>query len=163
MPTYDKQKQNMYKQLKIKILLTGTTKINTLYTRHEDQPNGRKSCLDQCFSTHPQKINSHTTHYQSFSDHAMLEINKSAKNIQNSRKYIQIRSLKNFKPEEFKDNIRNHQRYISTLHEKYTNIIANNINVILQESLANMAPIKRIQLSEKKHPDTKSGSKTVNG
>ena len=96
MPPYDKTKRNMYMMLKEKILMTGTTKINKLYTRYENQPDGRKSCLDHCFSTHPQKISSHKTHYETFSDHAMLEINKAAKNIQSNRIFFTDKITKKF-------------------------------------------------------------------
>ena len=95
-PSYGKTKQGFYHQLRDRILSTGTYKINTDYTRPSDQPGGRNTCIDHVYSMHPEKINSHSTHYSTFSDHAMLEINKRCKKIQNNKKYIKVRSMTNF-------------------------------------------------------------------
>ena len=75
----DKQRMTFYTPLRDKILVGGTTKINSEYTRHDNQPNRRFSCLDHCYTNNPLKVNSHTTHHSTFSDHSMLEINKMVK------------------------------------------------------------------------------------
>ena len=87
-PAMTDKKQNMYTYLKDNILQKGTAKINFEYTHQDCQPTGRKSCLDHVYSNNPQKISSFTTHYATSSDHAMIEVNKYNKNIQNKIKYI---------------------------------------------------------------------------
>ena len=146
---YDRQKHSMSELLKDKILSQGTDQVNTDFTRIENQPDGRKSCLDQIFTTNPEKMNSHRTHLSTCSDHAMIEYNKKAKNIKIEKKYIKIRSMKNFKQNEFKENLRQHPKYISTLYEGESQIITNNITTMLQDSLNNMAPVVRIQITSK--------------
>ena len=146
---HDKQQYDLYKVLKEKILFTGTTKVNNEYTLQDNKPTGRKSCLDHCYTNVPQKINSYTTHHSTFSDHTLLEVNKAARNIQNEKKYIKIRSLKNYEPQTFKENILNHLLLVETMYEVETNTIANNITEILQQSVNDMAPVVRIQISAK--------------
>ena len=76
---YDRQRASLYEELKQKILTGGTTKINTTYTRVDDQLDRRKSCLDHFYTNYPLKINNHVTHHSTFSDHALLEVNKTVK------------------------------------------------------------------------------------
>ena len=150
---YDKKKHPLYLELREKILTTGTTKLNTEYTRVDNQPGGRISCLDHVYTNMPQKISSFTTHHNTFSDHSMVEVNKNVKNKITNKKYIKIRSLKNYRPAQFVENVKNHYKYIETMHEVDTNTIARNITQIMQESVSDMAPIRRIQLSAKNvHP-----------
>ena len=148
-PNYDRQRHQFYLKLREKILDTGTTKLNTEYTRHDNPPHGRKSCLDHSYTTHPEKITNYSTEHSTFSDHAMLTINKRIKKLKITKKYLKIRSMKNYDRIQFKENIQNHPLYISTLYEGSTQIIAQNITTILQQSLETMAPVVRVQLSEK--------------
>ena len=147
MSTFDKQRQKLYEILKEKILDGGTVKINSEYTRQDNPPHGRLSCLDHAYTTHPQKISSHTTDHATFSDHATVEINKAVRTIIDTKKFIRIRTMKNFNKNDYIDRIINHHKYITTLHERDTDTIANNITQIIQESATPSAPIKRIQLS----------------
>ena len=73
-PPYKRQKQTLYKQLKDRIL--GTFKTNTEYIRVDIQPGGKATCLDHCYTSNPEKINSHRTYHSTFSDHSMVEVNK---------------------------------------------------------------------------------------
>ena len=146
---YDKQKSQMVKILKEKILQNGTTKINKDFTRQDNIPDRRKSCLDQIFTNKPEKMNNTKTHYSTFSDHAMVEFNKNIKKKTNTKRYIKIRSMKNFNNENSKNNILNHELYISTMYENNTDKIAENITKIIQDSAKPEAPIKKIQISSK--------------
>ena len=95
-------------------------------------------------------MSSHFTHQSTFSDHAMLEINKAAKkNVQNTKKFLKNRSMKNFIPQDFKERIKNHHLFIETLYETNTDVISNNITKILQYSADPTAPVVCIQLSAK--------------
>ena len=42
----------------------------------------------------------------------MVELNKAAKKVLNVNKYIQIRSLKDYNPTQFVENIKNHHKLI---------------------------------------------------
>ena len=75
MKPYDRQKQTMYKLLRETILATGTTEINSEFTREDSQPGGRRSCIDHLYYTHPEKVNSFNTYHDTFSDHMMVELN----------------------------------------------------------------------------------------
>ena len=79
---YDRRKYPLYQMLKERILTMGNIKINQEYTRYEIQPLGRYSCLDQIFTTHPEKVNNHTTIHTTFSDHSMVILNKKTKKNQ---------------------------------------------------------------------------------
>ena len=149
LPQYDRQKAPLYHILRDQILLKGTTKINTEYTRQEGQLDGRKSCLDHVYSNQPQQICSYQTIHSTFSDHAMVMAIKSAKKIQNEKKYIKIRSLKNYKTQTFIENIRNHHLYVELFYEMEPEIIATGVTRIMQESLEEIAPVKRIQITSR--------------
>ena len=146
---FDRQRQKFYNTLKENILDGGTTIVNTEFTRHDNPPHGRKSCLDQVYTTHPLKITHHTTTHSTFSDHALIEIHKAAKDIKDNKQFIRIRTMKNFDKNYYSENIINHFKYITTLYEKDPEIITKNITEIIQESASKTAPIKRIQLSLK--------------
>ena len=137
--------------LRDRILNTGTNKINKEYTRSEIQPGGRTSCLDHIYTTHPEKItNNHNTEHSTFSDHSMVMMNKRIKKLMSQKSYIKIRSMKNFNIPQYRENISNHNLFISTLYEAEPQVISDNITTILQDSLKQMAPVVRIQLSQKK-------------
>ena len=140
-PDYEKPKQNFYKKLRDKILINGTYKINSEYTRVDSQPGGRQACLDHIYSTNPEKINSHHTHHNTFSDHAMLELNKKCKNIKNTKKFIKIRSMKNFDKQKYCENLQNHPDYIEILHERDTDVIVEKLTRMIQDSLRQIAPV----------------------
>ena len=147
--SYDKQRQPLCQILKEKILSNGTTKINHEYTRHDNPPTGRKSCIDHAYSTHPEKINNIWTEHSTFSDHSMVVVCKRIKKMKITKKYLKIRSMKNYNKTTFKENLQNHHMYISTLYEASPHIISENITTMLQDSLEQMAPVTRIQLSNK--------------
>ena len=148
MSNFDKHRQKLYDILKETILDGGTAKINNEYTRHDNPPNGRFSCLDHAYTTHPLKISNHKTDHTTFSDHASVEINKAVREIKQSKKFIRIRSMKNFNKNDYTERIVNHHKYILTLHENDPDEIAKNITQIIQDSATQTAPIKRIQLSQ---------------
>ena len=118
MPPYERSKQIFYKNLRENILNNGTYKINQEFTRQDIQPEGRKTCLDHLYTTNPEKISSFKTHHKSFSDHALLEMNRNGKKIKNTKKFIRICSMKNFDREKFKENLQNHPDYVEILYEK---------------------------------------------
>ena len=140
---YDKAKIPLYLMLRERILNTGTTKVNSEYTRSENQPGGRISCLDHIYTNHPEKINNHTTIHSTFSDHSMVILNKRVKKLESQRSYIKIRSMKNMNIPLYKENIENHNLFISTLYEPEPQVISTNITTMLQDSLKTMAPVVR--------------------
>ena len=148
-PQYDKVRHPMYERLRDKILQVGTSKINQEYTRIDSPPHGRMSCLDHIYYTNPEKVNSIKTIHSTFSDHSMVEMNIKVKKIKTTNKFIKIRSFKDYSIQTFQENIRNHPLYVSTIYEMDTQTITQNLISILQESLAEIAPVKRIQLSSK--------------
>ena len=148
-PQYDKNKMDMYYLLRDKILLTGTRKINSEYTRIDHQTQGRKSCLDQIFTNRPEKVNNFTTHHSTFSNHSMVEININVKKKINTKKFIKIRTMKNYNKQTFNENISNHGLYIETMYENQSDKIAENIIQILKESVNPVAPIIRIQMTSR--------------
>ena len=148
-PEYEKHKQTFYNKLKEKILMTGTFKLNTEHTRVDHQPGGRATCLDHIYTTNPERISSHHTHQSTFSDHALLELNKKCKKFQNTKNFIKIRSMKNFDRTQYKENLKEHPLFIETLYTKDPDTIAQNITQMIQESLAEMSPVIRIQMSSK--------------
>ena len=96
MPPYEKQKQQLYKELKDRILSTGTVKINTEYTHVDIQPGGRSTCLDHIYTTNPEKVNSHQTLHNTFSDHSLIELNKKCKKPQKLSKISKNKVNENF-------------------------------------------------------------------
>ena len=57
--------------------------------------------------------------------------------------------MKNFDRAKFRTNIQNHPKYIELLYDRDTDSIADGITTMIQESIEEMSPVIRIQLSEK--------------
>ena len=79
----------------------------------------------------------------------MIKFNKRCKNIVNMKKFIQIRSMTNLNSEIFKLNLQTHPKYIHIMYDKDPETIANDIIEMVQDSLTDIAPVKRIKLSTK--------------
>ena len=58
--------------------------------------------------------------------------------------------MKNYDDKIFRENLSNHELYISTLYENDTMTISKNITKMMQDSCHDIAPVIRVQLNEKK-------------
>ena len=99
-----------------------------------------------------EKIISHDSGISHFSDHTLQILCRRSKGIQSNQNYIRLRSYKNFKPQEYRNNIINHELYIETLYEGETDKITENLQKIIQDSIEPLAPIKILQVSHKNLP-----------
>ena len=123
-------------------------------TRLTNNFTGKQAALDQAWSNKPEKITSVITHCDTFSDHKMVEINRHVKGIVNTRKYIKVRSFKNFNNAEYNDRIVNHSKFIETHYENDVQVITNNIIEIVKDALDATAPVKTIQINSKNQTKT---------
>ena len=77
----------MYKMLKEKVLEQGHFQLNFERTMESENNVDKPTCLDMAFSTHKNKITSVKTHFPMFSDHAMIEVNRSSKRLESQKSY----------------------------------------------------------------------------
>ena len=77
--------------LKENIFDNGNFLLNTERTRENENGDGKVACLDMAFSTHPTKISNHQTIYPTFSDHAMVILNRSSKRMEVHKTYRKAR------------------------------------------------------------------------
>ena len=146
---YQKSRHKMYKMIKTSVLDNGNFVINHERTRESETGMDKPTCLDMAITTHPTKISSHQTHYPTFSDHALIVINRNSSRMEGEQIYRKARSFKNFNREKFSQDIMDHELYIQNLYEGDTNQIAQNLTTIIQDSLDSQAPIQVIQISKK--------------
>ena len=107
----------MYLELKNNILDQGTFLINHERTRENDVEAGKVSCLDMAFTNKPQKITSHTTVYPTFSDHALIIVNRVSNRMEDKKQYRKARSYKNFNRTKLSQDILEHHLYLPNLYE----------------------------------------------
>ena len=149
MNSYDRIKSPMIRDLQTRILDQGTQLLNSSPTRNNDHSDAMESCIDHIFTNRAAKITSFETGIPAFSDHTVQKLTRSTKGMKTSPKYLRFRSYKNFNLLQYKQNIRDHHLYISTLYENDTNIITENVKQIITDSLEEMAPMRMIQMSTK--------------
>ena len=135
-----------------KILTKGFTILNSKPTRQKDTIDNKPACLDLMVTNRLEKIISHESGLSSFSDHSLQILSRRSKGIKSNNNFIRLRSYKNFKLQEFKDNIVNHELYIETHYEGEVDTITENLQKIIQDSIEPMAPIKIVQISQKNLP-----------
>ena len=149
MNSYDRAKKPMIDAFKNIIFEKGFTLLNKTVTRNFDSPESIASCLDMMIMNQVEKIISHQSGLPAFSDHTMQIMIRATKGVVNNPQFMRIRSFKNFSQGDYKANILNHHKYVETLYEVEPDILTENIQNIMQESLNNLAPIKIVQLSNK--------------
>ena len=143
---YDRAHQKYYNIIKSDVLDNGTYLVKTGPTR---QSNTINSQLDHVYTNNLAKIKS-TKVLPCFSDHDMTLVEIFQKVPKPSIKFIKSRMFNDLDYEVFNEQILQHYLYIETLQIKDPNIISQNIQKILTDILDNLAPIKRIQIRQKK-------------
>ena len=146
---YEKQQMSMVKIFKDRILEKGFKILNSQPTRTRDGTETKLSCLDLIVTNKTEKIASYQTGLPSFSDHSMQLVMRSTKSIATNPKYLRTRSYKNFNKTQYQENIQNHPKFIQVHYEEDPSTITSIIQGIIKDSLEIMAPMKRIQLSDK--------------
>ena len=134
---------------KQRILDKGFKILNDQPTRTKDLVDSKPSCLDLLITNNVEKIASFKSGLSNFSDHTMQMVCRSVKNIKTNPKYIRTRSFKNFKIGDYQDNIMNHPMFIQVHYEEDPSVITASIQRIIKDSLEPMAPMRRIQVSDK--------------
>ena len=150
--SYENQQRSMVEEFMDKILTKGFTILNSKPTRQRDTIDNKPACLDLMVTNRLEKIVSHESGISSFSDHSLQILSRRSKGIKSNNNFIRLRSYKNFKLNEFKDNIVNHDLYIETHYEGEVDTITENLQKIIQDSIEPMAPIKIVQISQKNLP-----------
>ena len=117
----------MYMLLKDRILDNGTYQINFERTREPENGSTKPTCLDMGFTNHKEKIMSIKTQYPTFSDHALVEFNRTSKRMEFKKTYRKARSFENFNRENFSQDLLDHYLYIPNLYEKEPKNIATNL------------------------------------
>ena len=149
MNSYDRYKKPMIDEFKLRILDKGHKILSLEPTKINDNPEAHDSCLDLMITNRVDKIASYQAGLPSFSDHTVQMLIRQTKPLQTTQKYIRTRDFKNFDRIQYKSNIMNHPNYISTLYEGESDTITQNIQQIINDSLAIMAPVKTIQIKHK--------------
>ena len=139
----------LVKMLQDRILDNGFVVINSQQTKEQISPQDKKSCLDLIITNRKDKIINHETISPTFSDHFLLKMKRKTKGIVIPRQYIKTRCFQNFSKATYQENIINHPEYINTFYEKDPNRISEGIQKIIQDSLDPLAPVRRIQLTNK--------------
>ena len=147
--TYEKFQDKMVQLFKEKILHKGFKILNSHPTREKETIDQKPACLDLMITNKHEKISSFQSGISNFSDHTIQILNRTAKIIKSPPKYLNIRSYKNFNRIDYKANIINHHEYIEVFHEQDPNIITKKLQNIIKDSIDQMAPMIRIQTSEK--------------
>ena len=149
MNPYEKSQDKMVQMLKDKILTKGHIALNSKPTKEPLTPEERPSCIDIIFTNKKDKITNFETKSPTFSNHYLQIVRRSIKNKKNLKNYIKIRTYKNFNKTQFQENIINHPDYIINMHERDPDTISEGIQKIIRESLDPLAPIRRIQITNK--------------
>ena len=149
MNSYDHAKKPMIDAFRDRIINQGFSILSRVPTITKEHPESKESCLDLMLTNNIGKITNFEAGIESFSDHTLQVMCRSSKGINQTKKYLRIRSFKEFKQETYRENIKNHPEYIETLYEGDPNIITEIIQRIICESIQEMAPVKVIQVTEK--------------
>ena len=123
----DKVQAGMAEMFKQRILNKGFTLIGNQPTRTPDNPTSRPPALDLIVTNRLDKVESFHVGIPCFSDHHLQSLTRRTKNLQVTQNRIRIRSFKNFSTQTYRENIRNHTKYIETLYERDPMIITENL------------------------------------
>ena len=124
--------------------------INNLFTKNMIQivkNNTRENkILDHIYVNKINKIKNTHVIDDSFSDHSILSVSRSMSISKVEETLLIVRNLKNIDYYKLENNIYNNKKYLETLNENDTNIIAENIIEIILEEYNKLAPSKKIKL-----------------
>ena len=99
--------------------------------------------LDHIYVNKLNKIKNIQVIDDSFSDHSILSLSRSMTINSVEENLLLIRNLKNIDFYKLENNIFNNSKYLDTLYEKDTNVIAENIIDIILEEYNKLAPLKK--------------------
>ena len=149
MDPYEKVKAPMAKMFREKILQKGFKILNKKPTRNDDTSGQRPACLDLLITNRADKILSHDT-LPAFSNHTLQILIRRTSEMKSQPQVIKTRSYKNYSNYDYKMGILNHGLYIETLYEKDPDVITENLQKIVGESLDSQAPIINVKTTKKK-------------
>ena len=147
--SYEKSQINMVKNFQDRILNKGFKILNNTPTRQKDNIESKPACLDLIMTNKIDKIANFQSGLSNFSDHTLQILERKAKIVEQKPKFLRIRSYKNFKKTQFRENIINHPYYIEIFYERDPEIITKKLQKIIQQSIDPLAPMKTIQVSHK--------------
>ena len=101
--------------------------------------------LDHIYVNKLNKIKHIQVTDDSFSDHSILCISRSMKINSVKENLILVRNIKNIDFYKLENNIFTNTKYLDTLYEKDTNIIAENLIEIIFEEYNKLAPLKKLK------------------
>ena len=161
MSNYDRVKAPMIKSLKERILNKGFTVLSNKPTKSVDNVDAEDSCLDLMIMNQVKKIVSYQRGIDSISDHTLQMLSQSTRGIKSTRKYLRIRSFKDFEKETFKDNVKNHGDFIETLYETEPDKITQKIQNIILESIEETSACKNNTNVREEQGEVKSRSEEL--
>ena len=142
-------KKNLIDMFKNKFLEKGHVILSKTPTKLSENPLLEDSCLDLIVTNQPQQIASFQAGIPIFSDHCLQILVRKTKEIEMNKKIIRTRIFKKKYQKEYKNNILNHPNFLETLYDGDPNTLTSKIQNMIQDSLSKMAPVRRIQISEK--------------
>ena len=142
----DRLQSKMSNMLQERILDKGFTLVGSQPTRAPDRPDSRLAALDLIFTNRIDRVESFEIGLLSFSDHLIQSLARRTKKLEIIQQRIRVRTFKNFSKESYRENVRNHELYIETLYEKQPDVITENLQQIINDSLRELAPIRNIQI-----------------
>ena len=142
----DRAQTKLAEMLKERILNQGYTLVGNKPTRSPDNTSSRPAALDLMITNRIYKVENFQVGISSFSDHHVQSLTRRTKDIKITQKRIKIRSFKNYNVQTYKENLKNHHKYVENLYERDPNVITQNLQQMINDSLREIAPIKVIQL-----------------
>ena len=145
-------------ELFTRIFPQGVSQMVTVATR--SWTNQKDSGLDHLYSNKPQKLSEIQTRSCAGSDHKFIFVVRYSKALKKSARYVTKRSYKNFRPEQFLNEVRSIKWW-----DLYQCIDVNEavriFNKKITDILDKLAPIKTIQIRSKYAPWLSSATKTL--
>lgn len=144
---HDKSLDKLVVMLKEEILNKDTIKLNKEPTWNiVNNP----KCIDHMYTNNPQKIKHFTTEEHIDVDHTIQILIREGQIESQGPMYIKTRKMKDFNNNDFMKRITEHPQYIEALTDKDPDEIAIKTQKILTEILDEIAPIKKIQIRQKR-------------
>ena len=139
---YEKSFNKMSSMIKDKLIDNGMILINNKETRN-------KALLDHIYTNKIDKIESINQDDNTTSDHSLLEFSRNMKINKIEETLIETRNFKKIDYEKLNNDIMNNEKYLSTLEEDDTEIIAENIINIINDEMDNQSILRKIKIKEK--------------
>ena len=111
-------------------------------------PGQPDSCLDLIFTNNPDKIGQAQSQIRGSSDHRLIFVNKHAKNIKQSIRYVKKRSYKDFNEQDFMAAVKN-IRWYEVYSCQDVDLAVDIFTTRLTDILDKMAPVKKFQVRTK--------------